>query len=153
MMKCIPQYIAVALLLCACGKEKPPVSLTPVIDTHQMMVWILDPAADFIWASAGAIITAEGEQDLSPTTDEGWDEVARHAATLAESGNLLMLPGRSLGEDWEEYSHGLISASKQALKAATSQDSEALFDAGGRIYQVCLACHSQYLIEIDETDG
>ena len=56
-------------------------------------------------------------------------------------------------EDWEEYSHGLISASKQALKAATSEDSEALFDAGGRIYQVCLACHSQYLIEIDETDG
>ena len=33
-----------------------------------------------------------------------------------------------------------------ALEAAEKQDSDALFDAGGRIYQVCLGCHNQYVI-------
>mgnify|MGYP000014678877 CR=1 FL=1 len=27
---------------------------------------------------------------------------------------------------------------------------EALFDAGGRIFQVCKACHTQYWVEVDE---
>ena len=48
------------------------------------MLWILDPAADVIWDSAGAIITAEGETDLSPTTDEGWEHVRNSAAVLTE---------------------------------------------------------------------
>ena len=29
---------------------------------------------------------------------------------------------------------------------------DALFEAGGRIYLVCKACHSQYVIEADQTD-
>ena len=66
------------------------------------------------------------------------------AATLAESGNLLMLPGRAIGDDWVEYAQGLVSASELALAAARAQDADALFDAGGRIYQVCRACHNQY---------
>ena len=110
------------------------------------MEWILDPAADLIWDSAGFIITAEGEQDLQPTTEEGWQEVVRNAAVLAEAGNLLMLPGRNAGDDWLEYSRGLTDAAILALRAAEAKDSDALFDAGGRIYQVCLACHGQYLI-------
>ncbi|MCZ6828521.1 MAG: hypothetical protein O7F73_02840 [Gammaproteobacteria bacterium] len=141
------------LLLAACAKQEAP---TPppfkvVTDHRQTMEWILDPAADLIWDSAGTIITAEGQQELHPTSDEGWDEVARNAAILAESGNLLMLPGRSAGRDWNEYASGLIEAGILALRAAEAQDSDALFDAGGRIYQVCLACHNQYLIEVDDT--
>ena len=55
-----------------------------------------------------------------------------------------MLPGRALGDDWVEYSRGLIDAGELALLAAQQQDKKALFDAGGQIYQVCLACHNQY---------
>jgi hypothetical protein len=122
----------------------------PVIDTRQTMVWVLEPLADVLWDSAGTIITAEGSTELAPTTDEGWAEVIRAAATLAESGNLLMLPGRSMGDDWDEYATGLISASELALTAAQDQSSDALFDAGGRIYQVCRACHNQYWVKEDE---
>ena len=124
----------------------------PVMDTRHTMLWILDPGADFIWDSAGAIITAAGEEDLSPTTDEGWAEVARHAATLAESGNLLMLPGRSAGADWNQHASELIAAGTLALRAAEAQDSLALFAAGGEIYQVCLACHNQYWVVLDDTE-
>lgn len=119
----------------------------PVTDIRQTMEWLLDPAADVIWDSAGTIITAQGQQELTPTTEEGWAKVVHAAAILAETGNLLMMPGRSAGEDWNEYSRGLVEAGKVALKAAQEQDADALFDAGGRIYQVCKACHNQYWIE------
>ena len=144
-----------ALLLLSCKQEKQTVSTAyePVVDNHHLMMWVLEPPAEVIWDSAGYIITAAGEQDLSPTTDEGWEHVARHAAALAEGGNLLMLPGRSLGPDWDDYSKGLIFSGKLALDAAERKDSQALFDAGARIYQVCLACHNQYWVVIDDTDG
>lgn len=140
--------LLVLLQLVACGQEEKTAahdSYHTVTDAKQIMLWILDPAADVIWQSAGSIITVEGEQDLTPTTVEQWQEVVNSAAMLAESGNLLMMPGRAQGDDWLEYSRGLIEAGTQALEAAQNQDGKALFDAGGQIYQVCKACHSQYL--------
>ena len=58
-----------------------------------------------------------------------------------------MMPGRSAGPDWNEYSSRLTAAGKQAMAAAERQNADELFDAGGRIYQACLACHSQYLVD------
>jgi len=118
----------------------------PLLSVHDTMTWILEPAAEVIWDSAGFIITAEGEQDLTPTTEEGWQAVLYAAATLSESGHLLALPGRSAGEDWNEYAAGLSTAARLAMDAAHTRDSEALFKAGGRIYQVCRACHNQYWV-------
>ena len=140
-------------LLAACNQppETDSSKYEPILDAHQMMEWVLDPAVDVIWDSAGTIITAEGEQDLSPTTDAGWDEVVRQSAILAEAGNLLMMPERSAGPDWDKHSAGLIRTGKLAMAAAASRDKDALFDAGGQIYQVCLACHNQYWIVLDET--
>lgn len=144
------------LLLSACSERKEsPVNaqedpFEPVMSHHQLMEWVLEPAVDVIWDSAGTIITAEGRQELAPTTDEGWAEVERAAATLAEGANLLMLPGRAAGADWVEYSRALVATAQQAQQAARKQDADALFDAGGRIYQVCRACHNQYWVREDE---
>jgi hypothetical protein len=152
------------VLLSACTEQAPPTDSkqTPqsvaqqpyqvVTNIHQTMAWILDPAADVIWGSAGTIITAQGSEELAPTTDEGWAEVVNAAAVLTEAGNLLMMPGRAAGDDWIEYSRGLVDAGQLALQAAQAQDSDALFDAGGRIFQVCKACHAQYWVETDETE-
>lgn len=118
-------------------------------DVHQMMMWIIDPAADVIWDSAGTIITAEGSQELTPTTDKGWARVLRAAAILTEAGNLLMMPGRAAGDDWIGYSRQLIDSGKLAMQAAQARDADALFDAGGQVYQVCRGCHEQYWVTVD----
>jgi len=138
--------VVAALLSVGCAqKEAPATQYRGVTDIHQTMLWILEPAADVIWHSAGFIITAQGEQDLTPTTVESWQKVVNAAAVVAESGNLLMMPSRAAGDDWLEYAGGLVEAGTVALEAAQKQDGEALFAAGGQIYQVCLACHSQYI--------
>jgi len=125
------------------GDVAPPYE--PITDVRQTMEWILNPAADVIWDSAGTIITAEGRTELAPTTDEGWENVRNHAAIVAETGNLLMMPGRAAGADWIAYAQGLHATGKRAIEAAEARDAEALFEAGGQIYQACLACHQQYL--------
>jgi hypothetical protein len=121
-----------------------------VTDVHHTMELIIDPAADLIWSSAGSIITEAGQRDLAPETPEGWLKVEEAAAVLTESGNLLMMPGRSAGPDWNKHSRGLIRAGNLAMAAAVEQDADALFDAGGHIYQACLACHNQYLVGNDD---
>ena len=126
----------------------PAPAYRPITNVKQTMDWILDPAADVIWDSAGAIITAEGETDLAPTTDEGWELVRNSAAVAAETGNLLMMPGRAAGPDWVAYSEELTAAAVVAMAAADAQDADALFDAGGQLYQACRACHDQYLVPL-----
>ena len=114
------------------------------------MEWILDPAADVIWDSAGFVITAEGETDLAPTTDEGWEHVRNNAAIVAETGNLLMMPGRTAGPAWVAYAQALTAAGKVAMAAADAHDADALFDAGGQLYQACRACHAQYMVPLEK---
>jgi hypothetical protein len=115
-----------------------------IADVRQTMEWILEPAADVIWDSAGTIITAEGRTELAPTTDEGWQNVRKHAVIVAETGNLLMLPGRAAGADWIAYARDLQRTGRLAMAAAEARDADALFEAGGQLYQACVACHAQY---------
>ncbi len=151
-------FLGSLIFLTACNASEPtgsgesPVSQSQAVpfkmatDLHQTMEWVLDPAADLIWDSAGSIITEAGIEELAPTTDAGWENVRNNAAVVAQSGNLLMLPGIALGEnDWMELSAGLVDAGMLAVKAAEAQDSDALFKAGGQIYNVCRACHQQYV--------
>jgi hypothetical protein len=121
-----------------------------VTDARQTMEWILDPAADVIWDSSGFVITAEGETDLSPTTDEGWERVRRGAALVAETGNLLMMPGRAAGPDWVAYAEDLTAAGLVAMAAAEAHDAEALFEAGAELYQVCRGCHEVYMAPVED---
>jgi len=129
----------------------PEPAYRPIASVKQTMEWILDPAADLIWDSAGFIITAEGETDLSPTTDAGWERVRNGAVVVAETGNLLMMPGRSAGADWVAYARQLTARGELAMAAAEAQDVNLLFDAGGQIYQVCRACHEQYMVPLTQS--
>jgi len=138
----------VAILLFSCTRETGDgLAVQAVGDLHDTMTWVLDPAADVIWGSAGWVLTADGTEDLTPTTDEGWNQVRHSAAVLAESGNLLLLPHlvpETDGEAWIEFSRGMTRVALEALAAVDAKDSAALFETGGHLYNVCLACHQVY---------
>jgi hypothetical protein len=143
--------LVAVLALTACGGEAAAPAEPPhrtATSTADFMEWILDPAADVIWGSAGTITTLEGEENLAPTTDAQWDLVRNAAALVAESGNLLMLPGRAVDDgDWMELSENLITVGGRAMAAAEARDADQLFEIGGQIYNVCLACHQRYIVE------
>ena len=153
---------ALLLTLAGCGPSEQPPSQSEQAgssafklsgDVKHIMQWVLDPAVDGVWDSAGSIITAAGTKELAPTTDEGWRAVEHNAAVVAASGNLLLMPGRAVDDEgWRNIAQGLVEAGLLAQAAAKNQDSDALFDAGGQIYRVCKACHSVYVQDDENAD-
>ena len=145
-------FASLSLALCLlAGCAKPvettqPAGYEPIVDTQQFMDWIIDPNADVIWGSAGSIATLEGVEDLAPTTQEGWDAVRNAAATLAEVGNLLKIPGHSRGQDWNEIAGGLTATAVLLIDAAENKNDQQVFDYGGQLYNVCVACHQLYML-------
>ena len=137
---------------CAEEVEVETAGYHPHLEMHDFMGWVLDPLADVIWSSAGTITTMEGVQDLAPTTQEGWDNVRNAAATIAEIGNVMQIPGYSEGDDWNEYAQGLTRTGVLLIEAAEQKDDQKVFDYGGQLYNVCVACHQLYMLPEDEDD-
>ena len=123
----------------------PPFQTTA--NMKDLMLNVLDPAADTIWEAVGTIMTVDGTFEKAPSTDDEWAGVRAGAIQLAESGNLLMLPSRSSGSaEWIAQARALIEASTRALKAIDAKDKDALFTVGGDIYDVCTNCHRQFAL-------
>jgi hypothetical protein len=130
-------------ILLGCGPKtaQPNSSLS----LKQLMEWVIDPNADVVWESVKSISNAKGTTEIYPRTDAQWDAVRNSAATLVEAGNILMLEARAKDDkQWMEYAKRLSRTSELALKAAQDKDKEALFDAGGNIYNACKGCHDKY---------
>ena len=144
------------MLVVGCSGSTQPPAATPAaaappfhttLTTKQLMTWIIDPNATAIWGSVGSVSTDTGTEEKHPQTDEEWSKFRNAAATLVESGNLLMLDGRAVDKDqWMATARGMADAAAQVLEAAEAKDVEAYFDAGGALYEACTACHSKYLI-------
>jgi hypothetical protein len=151
--------LLLAVALCSCQSETPaPLpsagdnpEFREIADIKQLMNWIIEPASDVIWESVGTIITEEGEQNVRPETDEQWTAIRDAAATVAESGNLLLTPHRIRDrEDWVKHSHALTKAAQDVMAAAEAKDVEELFTTGGELYIACTQCHSQYAIGLQK---
>ena len=149
-------------MLAGCGgANEQPSAATPAaaappfhtaMTTKQLMNWIIDPNATAIWNSVGTVTTDKGTEEKHPKTDEEWASFRNAAATLVESGNLLMLDGRAQDKDqWMATSRGMADAAAAVLEATEAKDVEAYFDAGGALYEACTACHSRYLIGKEPT--
>ena len=140
----LPPLVLVVSVSCSSPAPAPP-PFQPTANMKDLMLNVLDPAADGIWESVGTIMDVSGTHERFPQTDDEWAVVRMHAIQLAESGNLLMLPSRSAGsEEWLAQSRALIDVSTRAIKIIDAKDKDALFTVGGDIYDVCTNCHRQF---------
>ncbi len=131
------------VLATGCGPAPPP--FRPVADVNTVCSGILDPAAMRVWNAVGWIDTADGTEEIYPKTDEEWLAVRNAAATVAESGNLLMMAPRAKDDgDWMRVSQALIDMGEDVMRAAEAHDREQVFKTGGDLYEVCANCHSKY---------
>lgn len=141
---------AVLLLACSPAEQQDTASedsgsYNTSLPMAELMTMVLEPAADSLWKNAGWVESTAGYEELYPTTDEGWDFMVAQAAVVAESGNLLALPGRAVDNDaWLVYSEGMIDAGIMAMDAARRRHEEDFFQAGAQLYSVCRACHQTY---------
>ncbi len=144
---------AAALLLAGCNPPPAAVSAPPYntsLSLKQLMEFVIDPAADAVWESVAIIITDKGENQKAPKTDEDWLKVKAGAATMIESGNLLMMQGRARDDKkWMALAKSMSDAAVVAYQASDKKDVAALFDSGAVIYNACSACHAAYRVGED----
>jgi hypothetical protein len=121
----------------------------PVATTAVLMRGTVQMAAERYWESVAIVIDADGVHENYPQTDEEWFEVWEAGMTLAESGNLLMMPSRALDQgEWMRLSEAMIDAGLNAARAADAQDFERVLDEGEKVYNVCTECHEIYFPQL-----
>lgn len=119
-----------------------------VADGRQLMVSVIEPAAEVYWDAVGVIMDLEGTHEIEPRNDEEWEAVENAAWVLAESGNLLLMEDRAQGrEHWIAMSRAMIEVGRRAVDAAVAKDPQAVFDVGAEVYFVCVGCHAAYAAE------
>jgi hypothetical protein len=140
---------------------------------------IVDPNADFVWDSVEVVVTIQGTEEKAPKTDEDWKALRRHAISLLEASNLLLIPGRHIAragekaEDervdltpeeiearvaqdpaaWTAGAHGLHDATLESLKAIEARDVKGLLNAGDVLDQSCETCHRKYWYRVAPSAG
>lgn len=107
-----------------------------VADITQLMNALIIPSSNVV-----GNVGLDGEP-----TDDDWAEVERQAIVLAESANLLLLPGRAQGrQDWIDAAKALRASAVTAIDATREHDVDALtIDISGAIFDACTACHDRY---------
>jgi hypothetical protein len=139
-----------ALAVAACAREATDEvsNYRPVGDLAGLMAGVVEPAAEVYWDAVGVIVDSAGEHQLAPQTEEDWLAVRSAAYTVAEAGNLLMMPERALDQGpWMAMSQSLVEIGQRALEAADSRNLDAVFDMGAEMYYVCTNCHGAYALE------
>lgn len=107
----------------------------PVGTMSELMVKIIYPASDAILYIS----------TRTPTNEAEWTVLQGQALMLAESANLLMMPGRAYDDgQWMHDSELMLDAGMKAYDAALEKDVEALAALNDAVYQSCVVCHKHY---------
>jgi hypothetical protein len=131
---------AVAATATGCSAQP---SYQPVATVEQIMETSVEPTSNAVFDAA---VWVNGVQVGGPKTDDDWKMVQANARMLAETGNLLLMGSRMKDQTgWVTRTQAMMDAANEAARAAEAKNTEAIFSAGGKIYQACLGCHLQYI--------
>ncbi len=140
-------WLVLPILLSGCTAAEEP--YTPVANLQELMATVVDPAADFYWDAVGWIIDENGTEEVRPQSPEAWDSVRNAAFVVAESGNLMMMEGRAIGEEaYSTFAQAMVTVGQKAIEVAEARDPMGVFDVGAELYAVCTGCHSTYALEL-----
>jgi len=107
----------------------------PIGTMSDLMVKIIYPSSDAIF-----YITTR-----TPASEAEWGELQGKALAVAESANLLMMPGRARDQDrWMADAKLMLDAGRAAFRAARARDVAALEAVNDQLYTSCTSCHQHY---------
>lgn len=170
----------VAVSVACRGSETPaseesaqPATPTKMPDAtiRELMVTVIDPAADGVWFAVKSETTREGTViDTQPKNEEEWQNVRRAAMTLLDGADLLMMPGRKVARPeeksavpgielepeeiekhinadraaWNRRAEALKAATRDIMGAIDARDPQKVFDLGDELDLTCENCHRHF---------
>jgi hypothetical protein len=112
---------------------KPP--MRNIGTMSDLMVKILYPSSDALFYV----------ETRTPTTESEWTVLQGQALMVAETANLLMLPGRARDQkQWMADSKLLLDAGAAAYKAAKDKDVPGISAVSDQLLESCTSCHKHY---------
>lgn len=136
------------LVAAGCGQAKATQPYNAAHSVLELMEGPIAHAAEVYWESVSTIVDASGITEHYPMNDEEWEAVWAAAIAISESGNLLMMSPRAHEDGgWMKHSADLVTVGIEARKAAESKNPEKVLELGERVYNVCTACHAEYITE------
>ena len=160
--------LTLSLMLTLCGRsliaQTPPANAAQEVhaDLNQLMRGVLYPAANVVF-SAQADNPGDAKpvpgQDPSMATDPltstfgGWTAIENASLALAESANLLLIPGRTCANGtpvpikdpaWATFVQQVRDAGMQAYKAAQAKDQDKMIAVSEPLSNSCAGCHRKW---------
>jgi len=145
---------------------EPPKAATATIavqtDLNRLMRGVLYPASNVVFSAQTdnpSDVKFVPGRDPSLATDPlestfgGWQAVENAALALAESANLLLIPGRNCANglpvpmnnpDWTKFVQELRDAGIKAYKLAQIKDQDKMAEAADTLSAACAGCHRKW---------
>lgn len=162
-MRVTSVFLAPLLFVWACSSAPAPAP-APAAEIegnlNQVMRGILYPNSNIIFDSQDRDPGATPDpKDLAAAahpfagTYGGWEAVENASLALAESANLVALPGRSCANGkpvpltdptYQKGVAGLREVSAASYKAAQAKNQDAMLDVADKLTQACSTCHDAY---------
>lgn len=99
----------------------------------EMMNRLVTPTSNAVFAVASE----------APASDEAWRHLENSALMLAESANLLLIPGYVRADArWSQDAALMKSAALAAFEAAKNRNVSLLEELGNTLYESCESCHT-----------
>ncbi|MFA5910018.1 MAG: hypothetical protein WC815_14655 [Vicinamibacterales bacterium] len=113
--------------------DRPPTR--NVGSMSDLMVKIIYPASDALFYI----------ESRTPKTDAEWTVLEGQALMVAESANLLMLPGRARDrKQWMTDAKLMLDAGAAAVKAVKARNVEGIVALSDQLMESCTSCHKNY---------
>lgn len=130
----VPAFAAVAGIVMIASLVSAAEIAGPQATTtmSEMMTRIVQPSSDAVFYVSRT----------PPQTDADWRQLENQTLMLAESANLLLMPGYvQAQEQWLRDSLLMRNAAVAAYKAAQAKDLMALEELNNALYESCENCH------------
>ena len=132
-MKIFALGIAMAASLAQAASDRPPTR--NVGSMSDLMVKIIYPTSD-------ALFYVESR---TPKDEAEWNTFEGQMLTLAESANLLMMPGRARDQkQWMADAKLMLDAGALAVKAVKTKNVESIAALSDQLLESCTTCHKHY---------
>jgi hypothetical protein len=160
--------IALLFLATMCGPaltaQTPPPNAAAIVhaNLNQLMRGVLYPAANVVFSPQfenPAEVKPDADKDQGMATDPlkstfgGWHAVENASLALAESANLLLIPGRVCSNgvpvpiadpSWAMFVQEVRDAGMKAFTAAQARDQDKLVELSETVSNACSHCHRKF---------
>ncbi|MET0294333.1 MAG: hypothetical protein ABW042_04895, partial [Phenylobacterium sp.] len=108
---------------------------------RELMKQAVEPTAAVFW-DAGRV-PPEGE--TAAEAADRWRAAAGAAESLQAYAQVLSQAPYAQPGEWRDFTAMMGQAAASGRAATQARDMDAAFEAGGRLYDACNGCHSQYM--------